>query len=50
MLLTIKNGTFIINDEGFKIITQDSHLVSDYLAKEGLEDFSSDKFSKNINR
>lgn len=37
MLLTIREGTFIINDNGFKIITQDSHLVSDYLAKEGAE-------------
>lgn len=37
MLLAIKNGTFIINDEGFKIITQDSHLVSDYLAKESVD-------------
>lgn len=50
MLLTIRDGTFIINDNGFKVITQDSHLVSDYLVQESSEDFASDKFSKNINR
>ncbi len=37
MLLTIREGTFIIDDNGFKIITQDSHLVSDYLAKESAD-------------
>lgn len=33
MLFTIRDSTFIIDDNGFKIITQDSHLVSDYLVK-----------------
>lgn len=37
MLLTIRNGTFIVDDNGFMIVTQDSHLVSDYLAKEDAE-------------
>lgn len=37
MLLTIREGTFIINDNGFKIITQDSHLVDEYLGKDGVD-------------
>lgn len=37
MLLTIRGGTFIIDDNGFKIITQDSHLVDEYLVKESAD-------------
>lgn len=46
MLLTIRDGTFMLNDNGFKVVTQDSHLVSDYLAKKTRRIFQVINFQK----